>query len=316
LGLRPFNNLHRVPLPSTNGIDDLGGFNGFNVHTIALQVPKSDLTASHETPTDADDPAAVIGVWASASRRTTQVLSDPSAARSRAQGMHSSSRTKTRRAQHQALDSDWVQVSRLGNPLINGSSGLINEVLIPMGSKDYWNSQPPDDDDRFDGYYLRPEPARLINFLYPAIGSNPMTAIDESNRGDLVLILLQGVPGLNSMGPGEEDLLRLNVAIPPTAAVGMGDPLGVLKGDLAGFPNGRRLEDDVVDIEIRAIAQGYGSFLAGAFGLPNKSPNNKLGDGVNRNDAPFLQKFPYLGTPHQGYEHTHRVPGGSPPPLN
>jgi hypothetical protein len=307
LGLRPFNNLHRLPLPASNGIDDLGGF---NVHTIALQVPKSDLTFGHTTPTDPNDPAAVIGVWASASRMTTQVLTDSTSARNRAQGAHVRNKSKAQRAQHQTHEeSDWVQVSRLANP-------LINEVLIPMGTKDYWNSQTPGDDARFNKYYLSPEPARLINFLYPAIGSNPATAIDENNRGDLVLILLQGVPGLNSMGPGEEDLLRLNVAIPPTAPVGMGDPLGVLKGDLAGFPNGRRLEDDVVDIEVRAIAQGYGSFLAGAFGLPNKNPNNKLGDGANRTDAPFLQQFPYLGTPHQGYEHTHRAPGGTPPPLN
>ena len=66
-------------------------------------------------------------------------------------------------------------------------------------------------------------------------------------------------------------------------------------GDLAGFPNGRRLGDDVVDIELRAIAEGYGPSSNGAFGLPNKSPNNLLGDGVDANDVPFLHTFPYVG---------------------
>ena len=80
------------------------------------------------------------------------------------------------------------------------------------------------------------------------------------------------------------------------------DRLAVLDADLCGFPNGRRLEDDVVDIDLRAIAQGYGTFLNGAFGLPNKTPNNQLGDGVDANDVPFSSTFPYVAAPHQGYE--------------
>ncbi len=97
-------------------------------------------------------------------------------------------------------------------------------------------------------------------------------------------------------------MLRLNTSIAPTAAVGLGDRLGVLNGDLAGFPNGRRLEDDIVDIDLRAFAEGYGSFLNGALGLPNRTPNNLLGDGVDANDKPFTTSFPYLASPHQGYE--------------
>src|SRR5207237_6020009 len=93
-------------------------------------------------------------------------------------------------------------------------------------------------------------------------------------------------------GSAKADLLRLNMAIAPTHPVGQGDPLGVLNGDLAGFPNGRRLEDDVTDIELRAVADGYGSLLASLFGLPNHSPNNQIGDGVNQNDMPFLPHFP------------------------
>jgi hypothetical protein len=133
--------------------------------------------------------------------------------------------------------------------------------------------------------------------------------ITEAGRTDLTTILLTGVPGLNFTGNREMDLLRLNMAIPPKSTVGGGDPLGVLKGDLAGFPNGRRLEDDVTDIEVRAIAQGYGSVLHGLLGLPDDSPNNLLGDGDNHNDRNFQQHFPYEASPKSGYDPTNHVAG-------
>ena len=126
--------------------------------------------------------------------------------------------------------------------------------------------------------------------------------IDTTGRADLVAILLTGVPGLNFTGPRRADLLRLNTSIAPTAVVGAGNRLGVLAGDFAGFPNGRRLEDDIVDIDLRAFAQGYGPILHTALGLPDKTPNDVLGDGVDINDKPFLSKFPYVASPHQGYE--------------
>src|SRR5262249_58530130 len=135
------------------------------------------------------------------------------------------------------------------------------------------------------------------NALSPALDN-----ANEAKRTDLVAILLTGVPGLNFTGNKKADLLRLNTKIAPTAAVGGGKRLGVLDGDLAGFPNGRRLEDDVVDIDLRAFAEGYGSFLNSLLGLPNRTPNNLLGDGVDANDKPFLTTFPYLASPHQGYE--------------
>ena len=118
---------------------------------------------------------------------------------------------------------------------------------------------------------------KLENALYDALDN-----ANETNRDDLVAILLTGVPGLNFTGPTKADLLRLNTGIAPTADVGEGNRLGVLNGDLAGFPNGRRLEDDIVDIDLRAFAEGYGAFLNGLLGLPNRSPNNLLGDGVER----------------------------------
>ena len=114
-----------------------------------------------------------------------------------------------------------------------------------------------------------------------------------------------GIDNFNSTGPRQADLLRLNLEIPASAAVGAGNPLGTMAGDIAGFPNGRRLEDDVTDIELRAIACGYGAVLQSLLGVCNQSPNNLIGDGVDANDKPFSTTFPYVARPHQGYDHTH-----------
>jgi Domain of unknown function (DUF4331) len=260
-GLRPFNPAHIIPLPQADGVDDVSGF---NTHTIAIQVPIKQLKGP--------DGQMNIGIYASALRQKTSVLRDDG-----------------------TIDHNgpWVQVSRLGEP-------LINEVIIPLGKKDFWNRRDPSEDAQFVKYYQNPEVTRLANALYPVLDN-----ASETGRNDLVAILLTGVPGLNFTGDTPADLLRLNMEIAPTAAVGAGNRLGVLEGDLAGFPNGRRLEDDVVDIELRALAEGYGPVLNSLLGLPNRSPNNTLGDGVDTNDLPLLAKFPYVGTPHQGYEHIH-----------
>jgi hypothetical protein len=257
-GLRPFNSLHAIPLGIEAGVDAVARY---NTHTIAIQVPTEQLTLPGR-PT--------IGVYASSSRQRVRILKSDGT------------------ASHQ---DGWVQVSRLGEP-------LINEVVIPLADKDLWNRVDPEDDAQFVKYYRNPEIARLENALY----GSALQPVDESGRDDLVAILLTGVDGLNLTGSTKSDLLRLNTSIAPSADVGEGNRLGVLAGDLAGFPNGRRLEDDVVDIELRAIAQGYGPFLNDLLGLPNKSPNNALGDGVDANDKPFLKAFPYVADPHQGYE--------------
>jgi len=181
-------------------------------------------------------------------------------------------------------------VSRLGQP-------LINEVVIPLGQKDQWNREDPEDDAQFESLYSSPEVTRLENALYGALDN-----ANETGRADLVAILLTGVPGVNYTGPRKADLLRLNTSFAPTGAVGTGNRLGLLAGQFAGYPNGRRLEDDIVDIDLRAFAEGYGAILAGAVGLPNRSPNNLLGDGVDANDKLFLPNFPYVPSPHQGYQ--------------
>ena len=259
-GLRPFNPFHLIPLGATAGVD---GVAGYNTHSIAIQVPIEQLVKV---------PNTTIGVYASASRQRINVL--------RADGTNDTY-------------GGWVQVSRLGNP-------LINEVVIPIGKKDLWNRSEPEKDSQFASSYTDPEVPGLVNLLYPALPDAPTTG-----RGDLVAVLLTGVPGLNFTGERKADLLRLNTSIAPSGPVGTGNRLGVLAGEFAGFPNGRRLEDDVTDIELRALACGYGDILAGALGLCNLSPNNVLGDGVDANEKPFLTTFPYLASPHQGYDHGH-----------
>jgi uncharacterized protein DUF4331 len=262
-GLRPFNSAHLLPLPDEAGHD---GVLDYNTHTIAIQVPKTDLV-------QAPNADGIIGVYASASRQKIRVLSGDG-------GVDSTG--------------PWVQVSRLGNP-------LVNEVIIPVGKKDYWNASDPRSDDQFLASYRSPELAALVNLLYPGLPDTPTT-----NRDDLVAVLLTGVKLPNGApftftGDTKADLLRLNTAVPPTASP---DPLGVLAGDLQGFPNGRRLVDDVTDIEVRAVACGYGSFLNGLLGLCNLFPNSIVGDGVDVNENAFLSSFPYVALPNRGYEHT------------
>jgi hypothetical protein len=257
-GLRPFNAAHLIPRPAAPGRD---GVSGYNTHTIALQVPITGLTHDHVAPSNADDPNAIIGVYATSQRQRVRVLSDSGATPEQS--------------------GRWVQVSRLGMP-------LVNEVVIPLGRKDRFNASDPRDDAQFLRFVADPEPARLIPVLYPGV------TVPAAPRDDLTTVFLTGIPGLNQpAGVRPAELIRLNMAIPPSSNP---SPIGVLGGDLAGFPNGRRLADDVTDIELRALAGG--TPLTPDF---NKAPNNQLGDGVNANDTPFLAHFPYVATPHQGY---------------
>jgi Domain of unknown function (DUF4331) len=215
-------------------------FAGYAVHSIALQLPISEL----------DNASHVIGVWATTERPSVSV---------------------------RGRESAWRQVSRLGNP-------LVNEVLIPTELKDRWNSVGPDRDEQFARYVREPILARLLNQLYPQFGP-----FQETNREDLVQVLLTGVPQLNNTGSTLADMLRLNLSIPVTAAP---NRLGVLGGDLAGWPNGRRLGDDVIDIAERAV----GGALIGRP-LP-------LGDGVDGNDVQYLPSFPYAADPFSGFANT------------
>jgi hypothetical protein len=278
-GLRPLNNLHAIPLDPTDGVD---GVSGYNTHTIALQVPIRQLTRNHAMPTDPSDPKAVIGVYASAERRKVRIIEEGG---------------------KQKHADGWKQVSRLGEP-------LINEAIIPLGKKDLWNASEPEDDSQFLRFYRNPEVTRLENALYAALDDAP-----EHERDDLVAVLLTGVPGLNLTGSTKADLLRLNVAIPPAETPRR---LGVLAGDFAGFPNGRRLRDDVVDIELRALACSYGAAasIVESFGFcdgnAHRTPNNLITDGVNANERSFSPHFPYVATPFSGYEAVPPTPMSGP----
>lgn len=258
-----FDTFNFSSLGSTGGVDDLAGF---NVNTVAMEVPIQELTRTRTVPANSTVPEAVIGVWATASRRTTTVI-NPDGTRS--------------------IEGPFRQISRLGNP-------LVNELVIPTGLKDAFNSLSPTGDAIAAPFVLDPQ---LAKYLRAATG----ISIPPAPRNDLVQIFATGIPVNAITGPTYTTFLsdgipheyqRLNVAIPPSANPSR---LGLLGLDFAGFPNGRRVGDDVVDIELRAVVGG--TPFTPAF---NVAPNNTLGDGVDRNDVPYLTRFPYLGTPHSG----------------
>jgi len=270
LDLRPFQNLHLIPTAATSGVNSLAGK---NVQSIALQVPVNDVTRNGVNPTDSSAASSVIGVWTTASRQRSSI-------------MESDGRTQR--------FGDFFQVSRLGNP-------LINEVIIPLGHKDEWNHVAPETDAQFLRYYEHPEVAKLLPMLYPGVFPNLSKYMKA--RGDIVAILLTGIPSgvvsgfQNSTGGVRADLLRLNVAT-PAAAPGKANPLGLVAGDAAGFPNGRRVIDDVVTIELRALA---GQTLP----LVDKSFTPDAAASAITDGSPmpaFRSAFPYLNTPHGGFE--------------
>ena len=268
--LRPFENLHAFGhLPKAPGVN---ATNHLNVHSIAIQLPISALTkGGHPT----------IGVWTTASRQRVRVWDADNG---------------------ENIDSGpFRQVSRLGNP-------LVNEVLIPMGRKDQWNSLPPSDDKRFAGYVTQPGLAALLPGLYPGVFPNLATLVASGKpRADLEAILLTGIPSgiipgfTNYTGPVLADMLRLNTSIPPTTDPSKQSIYGLLGNDAGGFPNGRRVTDDVVAIELRAIA-------GVTYGLVAKyTPDDAASvvtDGLTPADvsAPYLSQFPYLGVPYSGFD--------------
>jgi hypothetical protein len=269
--LRPFQNLHLIPSAAAAGVN---GTQGLNVHSIALQVPISDLTRNRNRPTKVLDPGSVIGVWASASRRRVR--------------MYSYSRGRSYFSGHHR------QVSRLANP-------LFNEVIVPMASKDRWNADQPRNDSNYAQYVSNPELGRLLPVLYPTVFPN--LAAYTKPRADLLAILLTGIPNgvvpgfQNYTGSTQADLVRLNVAVPPSSSP---NPLGLVAGDAAGFPNGRRVFDDVVTVELRAIA-GLTIPLVDPSFTPDGAASG-INDGTTNTNPPLLNQFPYLGTPAGGYQ--------------
>ncbi len=285
LDLRVFDLLYGGNL-SEVGQDTLAGY---NVNTIALQVPIKDVVLN-------GDPGKnpVIGVWSDTERKTLRLSSGKA-----------------------TPSGPFVQVSRLGNP-------LVNEVVLPVGLKDAFNGLTPDKDAGIPAVVERvtdPELARLIEAIYkiPA---------PKTPRNDLVEIFLTGIaknaPTLDGSTPPIQadlnsqvlnadvdpakfrpsEMLRLNTAVPPTAEP---NRLGVLAGDLQGFPNGRRLADDVIDISIQAVEGAAVSGIVDAL---------KDGDKVDKNDVDFGTAFPYVALPsNQGVNTAGNTQGGAVPPA-
>jgi len=275
---------------------------GYAVDAIAIQVPITMLTSTGNVEL-ATSPHATIGIWASTSRPSITI----------------------RNAPHPAITSPWSfsQVQRIGNP-------LINELIIGTGSKDYWSMSTPVKDSQFASFDLNPPFVSIVDSLYSVLAPGALYS-PPAPRTDL-LPLVEYLPPIAATGTPTgpvADLLRLNTGVPPTAP-GSASRLGLLAGDGAGFPNGRRLADDVVDITLRVAVGGV---LAGnQCGASHTSacdafPNNVLGDGVNVNDVNtdlatdgvtnlveptthFHTSFPYVDYCPSGRERIHINPGG------
>jgi hypothetical protein len=269
--------IRKLPGNAGGGVDGLAGH---NVHAIVLQVPTAQLSANGQPVNKGDlgNPNAVIGAWTTASRPKMRVL-DPG---------------------KQTSSGDMVQISRLGNP-------LVNELVIPLAVKDAFNGISPSQDVAAGALplVLDPEPARLLKALYNV-------AVPTAPRSDLAAIFLTGIPGSVLGLPGAtapmnvpagaqtgSEMMRLNMGTPPTA-VDAGNRLGAVGGDVTGYPNGRRLADDVVDISLRAVAGA--TFPLTNPGFTPDPLAGQLGDGVDKNDKAFMSAFPYLSSPWQGFD--------------
>jgi Domain of unknown function (DUF4331) len=256
--------------------DDLAGY---SVHSFVLKLPEKEITRNGKSVSGADASNAAVGVWATTERRKLEVTD----------------------GRDRGGAGPWVQVNRLGNP-------LINELFIPLSRKDEFNrSSPEDDGEKFGQYALEPELLKALNALF-GLG------IKETDRTDIVQALFTGIPDLTQIGddPAAADTLKLNLGVPPTPP-GEASRFGVIGGDVGGLPNGRRLFDDTVDIYLR---------VAGGFLVPAEEGGLKLplGDGVDVNDKAFLSSFPYAAAPDSGFDSrlkkdqpTHPPTPGEPP---
>jgi hypothetical protein len=235
---------------------------GFNMNAFSIRVPKSTLTKG-------GDGSGIVGIWTTAQRRSVRVQ--------RGDGS-------------QSFRGPYVQVSRLGMP-------LVNEVVIPVGKKDRFNGSKPRNDAQFGSHVLDPELPRVVNAIYglpvPDCDNDPSNGVDRSC--DLVPVFLTGLPGLNQPpSVRASEMLRLNTDTPPCEPGSCAEysRLGVIGGDNAGFPNGRRLADDTIDVALRVVE--------GVL-IPGHDPIvDQLTDGVDENDLGFQSAFPYLALPHAG----------------
>lgn len=246
---------------------------GYAVNSIAIEVPVSALTRTGMVE-PATSPAATIGVWGTTSREQITVRRSPLPANTAG---------------------PWRQVQRMGNP-------LINELLIGTGYKDRFSMDQPKNDSQFASFFLDPALARVVNAL-----TGGGVAIPTPPRTDLLPVVTYAPPIAatgTTAGP-IADLLRINTGVPPTSPASA-NRLGLLGGDAAGFPNGRRVFDDVTDVALRLVVGGV---LAAPFPGFDANIGGRLGDSVNVNDAPYRTTFPYLADAPSGRDRRHIDPG-------
>lgn len=300
---------------------------GFAVDTIAIQVPIQMLTRTRKVE-PATSPDATVGIWSSTSRPKVKIRRDGySQTSQRIWSSISRPQTAIRPVayseySHEPDSDDFSQVQRLGNP-------LINELIIGIGTKDYWSMSQPVNDSQFAHFDLNPTFVSIVDSLYSVLAPGALNS-PPAPRVDL-LPLVEYLPPIAASGTSAgpvADLLRLNTGVPPTVP-SKANRLGLLAGDGAGFPNGRRLADDVVDITLRVAVGGVlaGNKCGSAHTTScNVFPNNALGDGVNVNDvdtdlAPdgitnlvepnthFHTSFPYVDYCPSGRNRRHIDPG-------
>jgi hypothetical protein len=247
---------------------------GYSVNAIAIEVPVTLLTRTGAIE-PATSTAATVGVWATTSRP----------------------RLTTRRAPLPAVSSgSYSQIQRMGNP-------LINELLVGTGYKDRFSMDQPRNDAQFASFFLDPALARVVNAL-----TDGAVAIPSPPRLDLLPVVTYAPPIAATGTPAGPvaDLLRLNTGVSPTLLSSTTlSRLGLLGGDAAGFPNGRRVFDDVTDLALRLVVGGV---LAGTA-FASSPINSRLGDGVNVNDVPYRTSFPYVGEASTGRSRRHVDPG-------
>jgi hypothetical protein len=270
-----------VLLPSQDQVDNqnfaFDSVSGFNVNTIAIEVPISMVTTSSNP---------VIGSWATTSRLRNQIRPATGAVSTNA--------------------ADYTQVQRMANP-------LINELIIGTGFKDAWSMSAPSQDAQYANFDLDPLLARVLNAVYGL-------SVPDPPRLDLVPLVVYGppiasksaVPAALTPANPIADLLRLNTSIKATPMASR-KRLGFIAGDTAGYPNGRRVTDDVTDISLRAVAGALcalpGNSCTSAGLAFNGSSVPALGDGVNTNDIPTQEVFPYAAFAHSGRDRRHVDPG-------
>ncbi len=269
-----------VLLPSQDQVDTqnfaVDMVSGFNVNTIAVEVPISMVTSGS---------SPVIGSWATTSRLRTQIRPGTGDA------------TLTPGSVNAA---DYTQVQRMANP-------LINELIIGTGSKDAWSTSAPSGDIQFANFALDPLLARVLNAVYGL-------PVPDPPRLDLAALVVytspiaSGTPAILTPANPFADLLRLNTSIKATPMASR-KRMGFLVGDSAGFPNGRRVTDDVTDIALRAVAGALCALPGNSCksgGLPFSGASvPALGDGVNTNDVPTQEVFPYVAFAHSGRDRRH-----------